>query len=167
MFEDVTLRQTVEFAITTEELGAKYYERFAKKFEDDEEIQQIFTQLAQDEVGHEKQFRKLLDKLPPEPTEHDEKYQVLKAWSLSEFFSRRRGLGRNLDDIKTRDDALQRAFDFEKDAFSFYQALRDVIGDEPVLQEIIDAERQHMLAVMKVLVSGSKFRGLADKGVKV
>ena len=59
MLEELTLRKAVEFAVTTEQLGARFYNKMAKKFADDEGIKNIFTSLAKDELIHEKQFQNL------------------------------------------------------------------------------------------------------------
>ena len=162
MFEDITLRKAVEFAITTEQLGAKCYQRLADKFSDDPQISEIFTQLAEDEDTHEKQFQGLLDRIPKlEPTSYAEHYGILKAWSISQFFASQNGLMKRIDQITTREDALQRAHTLEQASLGFYQSLREVLGPEPVLDSIISVEKQHLLAVMKVLVTGEKFEGLA------
>jgi rubrerythrin len=165
MLEDVTLRKAVEFAIQTERLGASCYERFAKTFAEDNEIQEIFSRLAKDEAAHEEQFQALLDKVPDkkdEPQGYAEKYGILKAWSISAFFSKRDGLNRALEGVRTRDDALQRALELEKATLGFYQALQDELRDEPVLGAIIAAEKQHLTTLMNVLSTGVKFRGLGE-----
>ena len=141
--EELTLRRAVEFAITTEQLGGKLYERLSKKFADDEELSKIFKQLSEDEETHEKQFQALLSRV------------------ISLFFLSRVGICRDLGSIETREDALQRAFELEQASLGFYQTLREILGEEPVLDSIINVEKQHLLAVMKVLMTGEKFRGLA------
>ena len=160
--EELTLRRAVEFAITTEQLGGKLYERLSKKFADDEELSKIFKQLSEDEETHEKQFQALLSKVPKEePKGYSDQYGILKAWAISQFFSSRDGIRRDLGSIETREDALQRAFELEQASLGFYQTLREILGEEPVLDSIINVEKQHLLAVMKVLMTGEKFRGLA------
>ena len=64
MLEELTVRKAVEFAVKTEEMGGRFYEKFARKFSDDPELKKTFELLARDEKAHENQFLKLLETLP-------------------------------------------------------------------------------------------------------
>jgi len=162
--EEMTLAKAVQFAVTTEELGAKSYRRMAEKLKDDEELSAVFTRLAKDEQAHEKYFRRLLEKVPREaPKDYGEKYEVVRAMSISEFFSTHDGLRRDIDAIETRDDALGRAFEFEKATLGYYHALKDLIGEEAELNAIIQAEKEHLVSVMRYMTTEAKFRGIEDK----
>ena len=68
----------------------------------------------------------------------------------------------NLDDIKDVQDALVNALDFEKASKVYYEAMAELIGDSPQLLEIINAEKEHINALMRVILTNAKFRGLAD-----
>ena len=57
MLEELTLRKAIEFAVTTEELGAKFYARAASRFESDAEVGAVFAQLARDEEAHARAVR--------------------------------------------------------------------------------------------------------------
>ena len=162
--EDITLRKAIEFAITVEQMGHECYERLARRFSDDKEISEVFAVLAKDEVVHEKQLEKLLESVPAEePQGYAEKYGYLCAMSLSEFFSSREGLTRALESVKTREDALERAFELERSAVGYYTALKEVLGESEVLDGIIKMEKEHMVAVMRYMVTGAKMRGLGDR----
>ncbi|MBW1819804.1 MAG: hypothetical protein JRJ60_21905, partial [Deltaproteobacteria bacterium] len=93
MLNEITLRTCIEFAIATEEIGKRFYQRLAKKFADNTQISEIFQQLSKDEEVHRKQFVKLLGKTPQDEgvTSAPEKREYLKAMSISEFFSKRHG----------------------------------------------------------------------------
>ncbi len=164
MLEELTLRKAVEFAVTTEQLGAKFYNKMAKKFEDDEGIKAIFTTLAKDELIHEKQFQTLLNAVPKDPnvSSQDDRWAILRVLSMSEFFMGESGLFKKLGEIETREDALQRAFNLEKDALAYYRAMEDIIGKNDILTSIIQAEKQHLLKVMEYMLTEAKMRGLAD-----
>ena len=166
MLEELTLRKAVEFAVTTEQLGAKFYNKMAKKFEDDEGIKEIFTTLAKDELIHEKQFQNLLNSVPKDPdvSSQDDRWAILRVLSMSEFFMGQSGLFKKLDEIETREDALRRAFNLEKDALAYYRAMEDIIGKDDTLTSIIQAEKQHLLKVMEYMLTEGKMRGLADTG---
>ena len=165
MLEELTLRKAVEFAVTTEQLGATFYNKMARKFEADEEIKEIFTTLAKDELIHEKQFQNLLDSVPKDPdmSSQDDRWAILRVLSMSEFFMGQSGLFKKLDEIETREDALRRAFNLEKDALAYYRAIEDIIGKDDTLTSIIQAEKQHLLKVMEYMLTDAKMRGLADK----
>ena len=71
---------------------------------------------------------------------------------------------KNIDTIKTRQDALGRAFELEKAALGYYRAMEEVLGQSEILTSIIDAEKQHTLKVMEYLFTGAEFRGIRDEG---
>ena len=155
----------MEFAVATEELGAKVYSRLATKFSSSKEIAQIFTRLAEDEQIHKQQFSELLKKAPADKgiSSSPEKHEYVKAMSLSEFFSHNRGPFQDMEKIQNRNDALQNALDFEKATLGFYMALEHVLGTNELLNQVIEAERNHIIVLMKaLLVDGSEFRGLQD-----
>ena len=151
--EGPNLRQAVEFAITTEQLGARSYRRLARNLESDVEVAELFLRLAQDEERHEAEFRAFKDTVPDRDAARDypEKYGYLRAMSISEFFAPSSGLTRSVDEIKNRGDALRRAIEFEKATLGYYQALRDVLGGSEALDGIIGAEREHLLTVTRML----------------
>ena len=83
--------------------------------------------------------------------------------SLSEFFSHDRGPFQEIEKNQDRTAALQMALDFEKATLGFYKAVEDVLGKNELLSQVIEAEKNHIVALMKaLLVEGSKFRGLQD-----
>jgi rubrerythrin len=152
MLEGARLREAVEFAITTEQLGARFYEMLAERFRDDAELHGLFTQLTLDEQTHEREFASLLERVPSGELEIPGIDQgVLKAWSISEFFSSSEGLMSDLVAIQTRTDAVERALELEKQTLGYYQALRDVMGDDPTLDAIIEAEKDHIVSLGRFL----------------
>jgi rubrerythrin len=162
--DDVSLRRSIELAITTEKLGAGFYKGLADKFSDEKEISELFSILSKDEETHEAQFKALLNKVPPgkEESKPEDKYQYLVAVSMSEFFEPDGGPLKNIDKIETRDDALARAFALEKATLLYYEAIRDILGENDTLNTIIKLEKKHLVSVMKYLMTGAKMRGLAD-----
>jgi rubrerythrin len=161
MIDELTPRRAVEFAIKTEQLGAKIYGKMAKKFSDNDEIKELFETLAQDEVTHEKQFIALLDELEqpdgPVPYEQD---QYLRAMSISDIFY---GLHKGFDQVETREDALGRALQLEKNTILYYQAMRDILGDNDSIEAIIKIEKQHAIRIARQLITGEKVRA-EDQG---
>lgn len=160
MLDRLTAKTAVKFAIKTEEIGAKVYTKLAKRFGDDEELKELFEQLARDEVSHGESFRKLLTQVPEEESSAgEEQLQYLRAMSISEFFAGEGGLAAR-GEVKTREDALDRAFGLEKATLGFYEAIRDVMGDSDALQAIIAAEKRHVVSIMRFMITGAKVRGM-------
>ncbi len=164
MNEEFTLRKCIELAVATEEAGAKFYARLANRFHKDEKVAEIFARLAKDEEIHRRQFGDLLNSVAPEEdiSASPEEYEYLKAMFISEFFSKDRGPFKGVDSIENKDDALGYAFQLEKMILGFYQAVRDTLGESDVLSGVIDAEKGHITGLMKVMISGGKFRSLQD-----
>jgi rubrerythrin len=165
MIENVTVKHCIEFAVATEDIGAKYYARLADKFSSAKEVSDLFKQLGKDEQIHRQQFSELLNALPPETdlSNSPEKTQYVRAMSISEFFSHHHGPFKDIDKIENRDDALEKAFDFEKATLGFYKAVEESLGTNPTLTQVIETEKGHIVSLMKaMLVEGSKFRSLQD-----
>lgn len=164
MIQDISPRGCIEFAIATEELGAKFYDRLAQRFDDSQETSDLFILLGKDEEAHKIQFSDLLKHLSDEVgvLNSPEKSQYIRAMSISEFFSRDKGPFVNIDKIKDRNDALEKVFGFEKATLGFYQAVQDSIGRNSILNQVIEAEKGHVARIMKVILTGEKFRSLQD-----
>jgi len=165
MLDDLTLKGCIEFAIKTEELGAKNYSRLAEKFGNISDIAQLFTRLSEDELVHKQQFSELLKKAPQSSTEdrNTETDDYLKAMSQTVYFSRLHGPFKDIDKIRDKEDALLKALEFEKATLGFYKAVEEVQGGSEQLTRIIAAERSHLVVLMKaLLVEGSEFRSLQD-----
>jgi len=163
MNQDFTLHEAIELAITTEQLGADFYERMARKFGGDEELGEIFAKLAKDEKAHEIQFKKILETVPEkeeEPKRYEE-HQFLRATAISRFF--RKEAFKDTDDIDDRDEVLGRALAFEKDTLQYYKAMDDAFGGSDAVKQLAEAEHQHVLTLMKVIMAEAKFRSLQDK----
>jgi rubrerythrin len=164
MIEDLNLHKAVEFAIKTEEQGAAFYDRLAAKFADNEELKEVFTVLARDEEIHQIQFRRLLKELPEgercELSDADQEY--LRALSAAEIFYGNNDALNKVDDMETAQDGLERALGLERSTLLYYTAMREVLGSSEVLDAIIQTEKEHMVRVMKYMVTGAKMRGLLE-----
>jgi rubrerythrin len=165
LIKDLTLKGCIEFAVATEDVGAKFYRQLAKKFTGHRELPELFELLGKDEEEHKRQFSELLRRLPKEPAASGTagRSDYVRAMSVSEFFSRDRGPFADIDKIGDRDDALDKVFGFEKATLGFYQAVRDMIGSNAVLNQVIEAEKNHITRVMKIMITGARFRGIEDQ----
>lgn len=165
MIEKVTVAKCLEFAIKTEEIGAELYQRLAARFASDRELHDLFEGLGRDEAIHRDQFQVLhdrsLEKFRDHPVANDQQ-EYVRAMSMSEIFSGPKGLTKDLESIKTRDDALERALQLEKATLGYYQAVREIIGADEALDTLIAVEKKHVVKVMQLMMTEAKFRGLAD-----
>jgi len=153
MLDELSLHKGVEFAVKTEEVGQKAYSLLAEKFKSDGEISGLFARLARDEEAHRRQFLKLLENLPPEEgvTRQDDRYQYLRAMSISEFFMGTDGLLKEMERIGGVDDALSRALELEKATLLYYRAMQDIIGESDILSSVILAEKKHVVRLMGMI----------------
>ena len=160
--EHLTLRTAIEMAVATEDLGAMSYREIAGKFSSEAEIARVFDLLAQDEEAHGAQFRRLLDEVPSEKDAvgQDDAGLVLRAAATSQFFDKK-ALA-DTAEIKTPADALSKALAFERSTLFYYQSIKEILGESPQLDKMIDAEKSHVATLMKVILSDAKFRGLSD-----
>lgn len=165
LLENLTLRKSVDLAITAEQLGADNYRRLAEEFSERPEIAEIMRRLAADEQDHEMQFRSLLASVPADEdvTPEDERYMYLIAAASTKFFAGDQSVTWDPREIKTPGDALSKALAFEKATVLFYQAIKDILRESEALEAIITAEKQHVVALIKVIMADAEFRGLADR----
>lgn len=162
MSEEWTVRKATEFAVRTEQLGAIFYKKMAKKFQDNAEMKEVFELLARDEELHEQQFRKLLERTEPDAPGEEELLTVLRVMSMSQFFLGDEGLYGKPDELTDVKSALIRAFELEKATLQYYNAMKDVVGDDPTVNAIIKAEKNHLMKLAEYLMTEAKFRGIAD-----
>jgi len=163
MVATLTPGMLVDFAIKTEDLGAQMYRDLAARFPSDAELRDLFASLAADEVEHGERFRALHDRAVSGKREpiSPEQGEYLRAMSMSEVFDTE-GLAKRVDGIRTREDALERALHLEKATLAYYQAMREVLGPDEVLDALIAVEKKHVIKVMHLMLTGAKFRGFAD-----
>jgi rubrerythrin len=142
-------------------MGARFYKDLAKKFSQEKELAGIFNQLGDDELSHAAQFRTLANQTPGDDVISDDEGGVqLRAAVASQFFDRKEL--QQVDQIRTKRDALVKALAFERSTLFYYQSLEDVVGKTPELEELVQAEKSHLTILMKVVMTDAEFRGLSD-----
>ncbi len=162
MAENFTLKESMQLAVTTEQMGRDFYLKMASKFADNKDVADVFTQLADDEKVHEEQFKALVEKVPADENkpERYELYQFLKATAISEFFQK--DYFKDVDSITNSTEALGRALSLEKATLQYYQAIGELLDDNKQLNAIIKSEKNHVLALVRIIPTDAKFRGLGD-----
>lgn len=141
-----TIREVVEQAVQTEKLGYQFYTTMAGRFKkESEDLNKLFTTLAEKEARHEKTFSELLGMIgDEEPEGWEEVSQYMRAMVESEFF-----LGKNkslpsMERIKTVEDAVNFALGFEKETLLYFHGIKDAVKEKDVVDEIISEEKSHI-----------------------
>ena len=159
---DLSLRAALELAATIEDKAAHRYETLARKYAADPALSEVFKQLAADEAAHGSHFGDLLQRVPDEGGlgDKEEALNLLRASAAAKILSPE-GLDKT-DDLNTPADALHNALELEKATLFFYQSLKDVLDDNEEIDHLIETEKRHVSALMKVLINDARFRGLDD-----
>jgi rubrerythrin len=165
MIENLTVPGVLEFAVETERIGNEMYQKLAENHDHETELSGLFSRLADDERLHRAQLDELARTLDEsqrrELTEREREY--LRRISWAKVFHGDLDPLAVAERADNRDDALQIASNLERSTLIFYDACRDILGNEPVLEEIISMEKHHLTQIIKYMMdSDSKVRGAAD-----
>lgn len=163
MATTVTLKQVLEFGATIEKTAADFYAKVAAQFTGDPLVGDVFSKLAQEEIEHHNRFRDLSTLVPNVEKVIDEDHvQYLRAMANSPAFSPETGPLKDIDKVSERSEALAQAIEFEKATLAYYQAIRDTVGPNEVLDSLVNMERTHVITLMRIAVSGGELRSLED-----
>ncbi len=144
--EKFSISEVIEQAVRAEKLGYEFYTRMAKKFKKDNQLQGLFKTLAEKELQHKKTFSDLKTKVKDEePEGWEEVSEYLRAIVESEFFLGKKKSLPSLEHVKSVVGAVKFALGFEKETLLYYYAVRDVIKEKDVVDEIINEERSHIM----------------------
>jgi rubrerythrin len=155
---DSSLRKAVDFAIEMEKMGALFYKLLAAKFIHDEEIEEIFTALAEEEADHQQQFESLLNSIPPDAINPKHSDKLAMQREIADLFI---GNGA-LNGIHSREDALDRALQLEKQTLDHYLGMKNLLGENRALTALIATERGHMRRLLKYKIVGVEVREISD-----
>lgn len=147
-----SIQEVVEQAVQTEKLGYEFYNRMSEKFKEAPRLKKLFDMLATKELEHERKFSDLKETVPDNIVDDmGEVSAFLRAVAESEFF-----LGNSkslvaLEKLNSGADAVRFAIGFERETLLYYYGLKDVVGNDTILNEIINEEKSHIrwLAEMK------------------
>ncbi len=142
------ISEVLEMAVQAERLGFQFYTSMAEKFKKEGGLANLFTKLASKEKVHEKTFgdlKAMVDKSGPEPVEWLEVSNYMRAFVESEFFL---GKGKSLpsmDHLRSVKDVVHFAMGFEKETLLYFLALRGVVKEKEVVDEVINEEKSHIM----------------------
>jgi rubrerythrin len=142
-----SVREAIEMAVRTEKLGYRFYTTTAKKFKKNQGLYDLFMNLANMELTHERTFTALLDRIhDAEPSGWEEAGNFLRAIVESEFFL---GRGKSLPkaaQVKSVGKAVDFALGFEKETALFFVGIKGFVpkADRYLVDEIIAEEKRHI-----------------------
>lgn len=154
----MTVKRAIETAIKAEELGITFYSELARKLSANQELKSVFELLSKDEVEHKRQFTDLLKGIKGDVSISKLDSAFMSGVDIASYFPAMETVNMNLKPS----EILKSAYDFEKDSVLYYSAIRDIIGTNPVIDEIIRMEKLHMTQLFKYISTERKFRGLSD-----
>ncbi len=144
-------KEILDMAVCIEENGLDFY-RGAVKAVKGNELQELFTFLATEEVRHVDYFEGLKKLLDDSASYNvfdpylEEESMYIKALADSNIFIDK-DKGKDMaSEIKSDDDALDWAIGFEKDSILFYTELLSMVRDKDrsLVRTIIAEEKKHI-----------------------
>ncbi|EFK08612.1 rubrerythrin [delta proteobacterium NaphS2] len=147
-------------AIEIEKNGVIFYKNGRNALAEDD-VKEIFSQLEKDEEAHLDKLRKMRAELPSsakQPTDYDptddikrktdeETNQYIQDTADMNVFRNVENVEKYTTEIKTVEDALRLAIQFEKDAITFFLIMRDLTEDDKGKQfvgGILSEEKEHL-----------------------
>jgi len=128
----LNISEVVEFAIYIEKNGYKFYVETMKKFSD-KKFMDLFQFLADEEFRHESIFKRLLKDVgsyTPHESYAGEYNAYMKDFLKTHALANDEALKAKIDGIKTHEDAVDVALDFEKDSIVLFTMLKKFIEEE-------------------------------------
>ena len=141
-----SLSEIYDLAIRIEKNGERFY-REARERVSNEDLRSMLTRLADDEVKHEEFFAKKKEVLalnPEDPEMEEAASTILQGILGDQTFSLREA---NPADLKTVENLINLAIEFEKDTVLFYEVLTPLVTRSATLkglEEIVLEEKRHI-----------------------
>lgn len=144
--------EVFKVAIAIEENGLAFYET-ARRAVSDPEVSELFAALARDEIEHKRRFEGLLAELPEElkrPTVSDLDQELdlyIRNLAGQHVFGSGESFRSHSAGIRTIEDSLKLALQFEKDSVIFYLSMQDATCEgkaRDIVGLLVKEEQQHV-----------------------
>lgn len=147
--ENATLYEVLQLAISLEEEGVKFYEKYAEKAKGD--VKETFLRLALDEVKHGKYFTSLYHDAKEKPG-----LDYLFEEEVTAYFkeyAKSAALTREETEINSIKEAVEEAIITEKRSIEYYKYLDKYALTETkeTIQTIIVEEEKHLVVLEKLM----------------
>ncbi len=151
--------EVFQLAVRIEENGEKFYRTMADKF-NDVEIKELFTYLADEEVGHKKFYNELYEdfKTYDPPSEYAaEYYEFIKSYADEVMFNKE-DFEENMSKVTDIISALDFAIDSELNAILYFSEMKRMVLKEKrdIIDNIIEEERKHFIKLSNMKKKRSK-----------
>ena len=144
--ERFSVREVIEQAVRTEQLGYDFYSSMAEKFKDNKKLRDLFDTLARKEQTHEQRFKELYEIVGDEEIEGwEDVSEYMRAFAESEFFLGSDKAIVKMKEIQGAQDAVDFALAFEKETLLYFLGLRKAVREREVVDEIINEEQSHVM----------------------
>ena len=141
-----SLHEIYDLGIRIEKNGELFYRKAIKEFPN-EGLKSLLTRLADDEVRHQEFFtrkKEALKDTPEDPEMEETASAILQNILGDQTFSLKET---NPSDLKSEEELLNLAIEFEKDTVIFYEMLTPLLtGSQALsgLEEIVQEEKRHI-----------------------
>ena len=145
--------EVFQLAIRIEENGEKFYRRMVEKF-DEPTTKELFTYLANEEVGHKKIYEEILstfESYEPHESYPGEYFAYLRSYADNIIFSQKE-FDQKLEEITDVASALDFAIDAEVSSILYYQEIKNIVPENKYHQidKIVDEERKHFVMLSEL-----------------
>ena len=114
--------------------------------------------MAEEETDHLQQFEALLTLLPSDAEKNKPSDKLAIRREIADSF-----LGNDvLKGIHSREDALDRALQLEKQTLDHYLGMQSLLGENDILTALIATEREHMQRLLKYKIVGVEVQEISD-----
>lgn len=143
------MRDIFAVAIKIEERGEAFYRDVARQV-NQESVQKLFIQLANDEVEHKRLFQQMAQQvggIELNPEAQKEFLSYLDAYTESLIFEEPEKLPYNAQKAFDLPRALIYAIEKELDSVLFYKEVKELVppSEQGLLDQIITEERRHVV----------------------
>jgi rubrerythrin len=137
-----------QLAVRIEENGENFYRKMAEKF-DDIEVKELFTFLANEEIGHKKFYNELLKefKTYDPPSEYATEYYEFISTYADEVMFNTKDFEEYSSKVTDIISALNFAIDSELHAVLYFSEMKHLVSQEKrdIIDNIIEEERKHFV----------------------
>lgn len=146
--------ELIELSIQIERNGLAFYSELSRASRDPV-IGGVFAMLAGEEEKHISAFKKICAQMEgcgsPEVST-DEYIAYMNALASEHVFTRRDEGERIAREIRSDQEALDKAIGFEKDSIIFYEGMRGAVapGDAVVVDALIAQEKMHLTKLVNL-----------------
>jgi len=146
--------EIIDFAITIEEMGYRFYVESLKNVKHPDIIS-FFQVMADEEFQHKNTFQRIKEDIGdyrPAESFPGEYRQYMTDFLQAHSLANRARLEEKIQAVKEPLDAIRTALDFERDSIVFFAQLKRMVKDHhrDLIEEIIQEEVTHIFKINRI-----------------